>query len=585
VLAWKRFKGRSSALLVALSLVGCGAPDDGSRPSSCVDRVAMCADELTDGGFSALTENSLYLPQPGATAASHSFSGTLSVDAVRMSASGREPAGRYAFPSFSVQFVTLGDVLLPLEREIIRGGGSNDWNIILSPGRVWSEPNDGGMSRASFPFTLVTDEWNEAHNGVATFLYDDVSATHLRLQVTQETAPWNRLDFWAVTSTRYTPEVVPIDDQRIRDFEDERARRVATKPWPELAVDFPGVEMAEFTRNIEQPDISSTGVLIDDVLYYQASITRHGAYPYPLEMRHGAFSVTKSAGAALTLLHLAQKYGEGVFDLRVSDYVEVTASHDGWNGVTFGHLLSMVAGIGERWPDPTAEATYADENDDDSDIWADFWNARTRAAKLAEGFRYGNYPWGPGEIVRYNSVHTFILGAAMDSFYKAMEGADANIWAMMKREVYAPVGIHAVPTMTTQDPDPLPINAVGLFLNAYDTARIAQLFVNDGAHKGRQLLHAEKTRESLFRTANTGYETQLSVATPVPQKARYLNSFWSFALEGPGGCRARVPFMWGFGGNFVTILPNGVVAYRYADADVHDPRALALAAARLRPLC
>jgi len=43
--------------------------------------------------------------------------------------------------------------------------------------------------------------------------------------------------------------------------------------------------------------------------------------------------------------------------------------------------------------------------------------------------------------------------------------------------------------------------------------------------------------------------------------------------------------MWGFGGNFVTILPNGVVAYRYADADVHDPRALALATARLRPLC
>lgn len=154
---WNCLRSRSSALLLALSLVGCGALDDGSKPSSCVDRVAICADELADDGFSALTDNGLYLPQPGAKAAAHSLSGTLSVDAVRMSASGREPAGRYGFPSFSVQFVTLGDVLLPLEREIIRGG-SNDWNIILSPGRVWSEPNDGGMSRASFPFTLVTDE-------------------------------------------------------------------------------------------------------------------------------------------------------------------------------------------------------------------------------------------------------------------------------------------------------------------------------------------------------------------------------------------------------------------------------------------
>ena len=50
-----------------------------------------------------------------------------------------------------------------------------------------------------------------------------------------------------------------------------------------------------------------------------------------------------------------------------------------------------------------------------------------------------------------------------------------------------------------------------------------------------------------------------------------------------------VPFhddrMWGFGGNFVVILLNGVSAFRYADDDVHDPAALGLAAAALRPIC
>jgi hypothetical protein len=43
--------------------------------------------------------------------------------------------------------------------------------------------------------------------------------------------------------------------------------------------------------------------------------------------------------------------------------------------------------------------------------------------------------------------------------------------------------------------------------------------------------------------------------------------------------------MWGYGGNFVVILPNGISAFRYADANVHDPAALALATTGIRPVC
>jgi hypothetical protein len=41
----------------------------------------------------------------------------------------------------------------------------------------------------------------------------------------------------------------------------------------------------------------------------------------------------------------------------------------------------------------------------------------------------------------------------------------------------------------------------------------------------------------------------------------------------------------GGGGNFVVILPNGISAFRYADGDVHDPAALALATADIRSFC
>ena len=54
--------------------------------------------------------------------------------------------------------------------------------------------------------------------------------------------------------------------------------------------------------------------------------------------------------AAVAMLRLAEKYDDSVFDLLVADYVDVTAAHNGWDGVTFGHLLSMVAGIGDNDP-------------------------------------------------------------------------------------------------------------------------------------------------------------------------------------------------------------------------------------------
>ena len=69
-------------------------------------------------------------------------------------------------------------------RDILQPPGT----IILSPGKVWSEPGDRGMSRASFPFVLVDQSSNEAHNGLASFLYDDTRVSALRLQVVQETA-------------------------------------------------------------------------------------------------------------------------------------------------------------------------------------------------------------------------------------------------------------------------------------------------------------------------------------------------------------------------------------------------------------
>jgi hypothetical protein len=67
--------------------------------------------------------------------------------------------------------------------------------------------------------------------------------------------------------------------------------------------------------------------------------------------------------------------------------------------------------------------------------------------------RHGDYPWGPGEVARYNSINTFILSAAMDAFLKSKEGSDADIWEMVLTDVFRPIGIFYAPIMRTIEPD------------------------------------------------------------------------------------------------------------------------------------
>lgn len=102
-----------------------------------------------------------------------------------------------SFPEVSVRFLSVGSHLVPATRGIIRPQhGRSHWNVIFSPGQIWSEPGDDGMTRAAFPFTLTHRRWNKAHNGVATFLFDDAAVSPLVLQITQETSPGRKFDAW-----------------------------------------------------------------------------------------------------------------------------------------------------------------------------------------------------------------------------------------------------------------------------------------------------------------------------------------------------------------------------------------------------
>ena len=144
-------------------------------------------------------------------------------------------------------------------------------------------------------------------------------------------------------------------------FAAELQQQTPIRPWSALPVASGAPWLERFDGDAAPDDISASGVIVDGVLYLRGCETRAGPYPYCRHMRHGVFSVTKSLGAAVALLRLAQTYGDQVFELKIKDYVTVTAAHDGWERVTFGDALNMATGIGDNAPQREPNQPFADD--------------------------------------------------------------------------------------------------------------------------------------------------------------------------------------------------------------------------------
>ena len=467
-------------------------------------------------------------------------------------------AGSNRFPDFSASFFTMDGYLVPVERDIIRSP-SIAWDIILSPGRVWSEPGDNGWSRASFPFVLVGRTFVDSHNGLATFLYNDSKVSDLQFQIVQENM-WTvgRFDAWLRVPMTYRPEPVDGRSELASAFERELAQRFPTAPLDVLVSDAELIDIMEHDPSY----LVSTALLDDGVLYLSPCYTRFGDYPYCDAMRQQVGSVTKTASAALlALLWLAERYGADVLDLKIVDYVDVTADHDGWQDVTFRDAIDMAAGVGNFATERIATR---------SDFWRgighnlmQFLGRATAREKLEIVFSADNYDWGPGEVVRYNNLHTFVLAAAMDSYLKSVEGPDANLWDRVTEDVLRPMGIPYAPLVHTREPDDsrgLPIMATGFLPTVGDLAKIAQLFQDRGAFDGQQLLYAEEIDMLLQGDPDRGLPVHYW--TNEFGQGSYDFAFWYLPYGGAAECQLRLPFMSGAGGNFVVFMPNGMTGIR-----------------------
>jgi hypothetical protein len=511
------------------------------------------------GNYPELVHNDYFMAIGSDAPAVHPLSGVIHFAETVMQTN--HPTSTWAgdgmrfFPEFSVPMISYGEYLIPLNRDIILSGDQQNsfWNIILSPGRVWQEEGDNGCSRASFPFTFTDNYIGQARNGLATFVYDSSEISDVAIQITQETSPVDDYDianFRAMVPARYEPGFLEGAEQKIREFTEELAARPPVRAWAHLPM---GGFTAEFFRGGLPPEeVSAAALLLDGALYIQTPYTRTGPYPYPLEMRHGVFSVTKSLMMGLSMFFAAERYGEDIFHEKIVDFVPALAGHPGWQGVTFEDTLCMATGT---------------QGGDAGDNIGPFILERTAEEKIAAVGALPDAAPVPGTVFNYASTNTFVLSYALEQYVKAVEGPEADYWSMVKEHVLRPLRIPHLPiarTIESGEELGIPVGGWGSYPNVIEAAKIGELLHNEGRLGGEQVLNAWRVKEALYRTFRSGYDA--GTVNGLPRE--YLHSMWINNIGLSTGV-VTVPSMRGHGGNFVTIMPNGVIAIRFSDSNLN----------------
>jgi hypothetical protein len=521
---------------------------------------------------SGLVGNGSFLPSAEAGPAAAPFQGTISLTEAEMSTDpaafksrdvlGKDPV---LFPAVKLSFATAGEDLVPATQDIMRhgaaAGGRSFWDMIVQPGRIWSEPGDDGWSRASFPFSLMHSIEGETHNGVAMFMYKGDEVIGLRFQVLMQTSPFYVEDYftaWGRLDATFAPGAIPDEAAVLERHRLSTAEAEKIGTWAELEAKVGATALEGFNSDIRPGETVVAGLGTADGFYLQGCPTPAGELPYCDRQRFGVWSVTKATANAVGMLRLAEKFGPEVFDAKIADYITEAKDIAGWENVTFGDTLNMATGMGygkqEAEPynitDPFEENYYA---------WYEAPTVDGKLAALLKGAK--PYPWGPGKVARYRDEDMFLIGVAMTRYMKAQDAPYRDIWELVQEEVYKPIGIHYAPinrTIEADRADDHPLMAFGHYPTISDLVKIARLFQHGGKHGDAQLLNAEKLADILPAAEPVGLPTGTAF------KPYYRKAFWRGQMTSDDGCAVNYPMMLGWGSNFVPLFPDDVFAIRLA---------------------
>lgn len=534
-----------------------------------------------------LVKNRLYAPSRNARPPLSEFRGTVKLSSVVMrtwpsvlpksDAIKDLPLGDpQLFPAAELQFLSKNGYLIPIHRDLQTDtSGKSFWQIIVQPGRVWSQPGDHGKSRAAFPFMIFEPSSIEAHHGLAIFLYDQNSISPVRIQIVQSSA-WmyinSRILAAAQIPASFSPTISAGSADVIPKFRQELSSKWTVNSFGSLRANAPARLINNFDGAMEKRDFITSGLIIGKTIYSnscRSGLDELGSYPYCRWMRHNAQSVTKSLLGAVSVLAVAQKVGDGFLNERVEDYLTIPAPHDGWQQVRVENLINMSTGM--SWG---SENVSPNDSSDGTDYYAERYVKWIFAQSMQEKINLNAFtpkmPWNPGEYFRYNDEDISMLSKVLDDVLKKKVDSRVGLPDFMQNEILRPIGVYQLPILTTiEAKSPVyPRMEMGAVPTTDDLAKVVYLLQRHGRFNGKQILHKQKTVEALARTENIGLPDS---AWTLPDLGPYYYhmSFWNMPYK-PKSCHGKIiyiPVMMGYGGVLVSLFPNGMTGYRIGIAD------------------
>jgi hypothetical protein len=481
--------------------------------------------------------------------------------------------------AFSFEFVQDGSYLIPAQQGLVYTG-NKAWNYIVGPGRVWTESDDSGYTRASFPFALVNRNDNCTHNGEMLFLFSNSKSpniSNVRYQITQETCGYMRFNLWGKIAATYTPYSVPNDATIKSNNEAEVTNRLPVKPLSVLTTDYPNsgvVPTNMISAYQSQQYIITYGLFINGVIYTSGCPTRFGEYAYCNEMRLTTYSVSKSMLNGVAMLRLGQLYGPTVYSQLIRDYVPQYTAGGDWSKVTFDNTINLATG------NYLSAASMSDENTPQAIAFID---AEDYATKINDAFTAFPSQVPPGTVYVYHSSDQFIANQAMNAYLQQQQGSSADIFNMARNDIFAPIHISAgFDTLRTDNSATgKSLGYSGLFVIQDDIAKIDKLLNNDGGMiGGKQILDPVRLQETLQRI---GAPFGIPESTTGQHVDMYFNGF--HADQVTYSCSFWVPNMAGSGGIIVALFPNGSTFYIASDNNEWDWTHALSESNKLAPMC
>lgn len=520
-----------------------------------VSRSALTWTTLQTAGNGSLVDLSAFAVPSGAANPSNTFQGTLAFSAVQRGWSSVRDTHNYAsisgiktLPNFNYQFVQHGTHLIPVSRGLTITSHPV-WELILEPGRVWNESTDNGFSRAALPFALQEYGANCTHNGVLTFLFkNDGSISTVAYEIASETCNYYQFNLYGQLTASYTPTNISNAAAIKTAYETEVANRIPVKAISALATDYPGSGINIATIGSEQSSSarSTFGVAYNGVHYTGACGTRYGTYPYCDVLDLPSYSVAKSVYGAYGLMALENSY-PGIKNLSIASQVS-SCPASRWNDVTLENALDMATG------NYTSSGFEVDEGS--SAMVNNFFLDYSDTGMTNHACSYPRQST-PGMLWVYHTSDTYLLGRAMDQYL----GADSFNWLVSN--IYTPLKLSptAKTSIRTFDTANQQVSGYGLTFHRDDVVKLAEFLNNaGGAIAGTQKLNSSMVNTTLQNTSWHG----LSAGSAYDS---YDNGFWIWKADAALGCGSAryIPYMSGFGGISVVLLPNNMVYYFFSD--------------------